>query len=80
MYAELPNVDYLMTLLNKILLVRAEGLLELEEELYNELVFIHRDPHLLIERTRDKSAELSEILTTKKRKSSLTSAIASLFW
>ena len=42
------------------MLVRSEGLLDLEAELYNELIYIHRDPYLLIERTRDKRAELVE--------------------
>lgn len=54
MFEELPNVDYLWTLLGKILLVRSECLLELETELYDELIMIHRDPKLMIERTRDK--------------------------
>ena len=52
MFEELPNVDYLWQLLNNILLVRSESLLELEIELYDELIFIHRDPTLLIQRTR----------------------------
>ena len=60
MYTELPNVDYLLSLIHNIMLVRSEGLLDLEAELYNELIYIHRDPYLLIERTRDKRAELVE--------------------
>ncbi len=60
MFDSLPNVDYLWKLLKNILLVRSECLLELETELYAELIYIHRDPKLLIEKTRDKKAEKAE--------------------
>ena len=53
MFEELPNVDKLWQLLNDILLVRSILLLELENELYDKLILIHRDPHLLMWLTRD---------------------------
>lgn len=53
MFEELPNVDKLWQLLNDILLVRSILLLELENELYEKLILIHRDPHLLMWLTRD---------------------------
>ena len=52
-YEELPNVDKLMQLLNDILLVRSANLFDLETELYDKLVHIHRDPNVLILITRD---------------------------
>ena len=52
-YEELPNVDKLMQLLNDILLVRSANLFDLETELYDKLVHIHRDPNVLIQITRE---------------------------
>ena len=53
MFEELPNVDKLWQLLNDILIVRSMLLLELENELYEKLILIHRDPNLLMWITRD---------------------------
>lgn len=52
MFEELPNVDRILQLLSDILLVRSFNLLELEVELYEKLVYIHRDPYYLIHITR----------------------------
>ena len=60
MFDELPNVDYLWNLVCNILVVRSESLLDLESDLYDELIMIHRDPLLLIERTRDRKREQIE--------------------
>ena len=53
MFEELPNVDKLWQLLNDILVVRSMLILELENELYEKLILIHRDPNLLMWMTRD---------------------------
>jgi hypothetical protein len=60
MFDELPDVDYIWQLIGNIFVVRSECLLDLESELYDELIMIHRDPLLLIERTRDKKQEKIE--------------------
>lgn len=52
MFEELPNVDAILQLLNDILLVRSFVLLELEDELYEKLVYIYRDPIYMIQITR----------------------------
>ena len=58
MYQELPNVDTLLQLLNDILLVRSLVLLDLEDELYEKLVYIYRDPVFLIQITKCKRKEI----------------------
>jgi hypothetical protein len=71
MFEELPNVDKLWQLLNDILLVRSLLLLELENVLYEKLILIHRDPHLLMWLTRDPkemtNARLQLQISTEKR-------------
>lgn len=51
MFEELPNPDRLWNLLNLIILCRSCSELELEEELHDYLIYIHRDPNLLINLT-----------------------------
>jgi hypothetical protein len=53
LYGELPNVDTILRLLNDILLVRSLCMHELEMELYDKLIYIHRDTALLIQLTRE---------------------------
>jgi hypothetical protein len=57
MFSELPNVDRLLKLLSDILLVRSFNLLELELELYEKLIYIHRDPFYLIKISRKNKYE-----------------------
>ncbi len=66
MFDELPNVDYIWNLLCNILIVRSECLLDLESELYDEIIMIHRDPWLLIQRTRDKTVKQEEDMKKMK--------------
>ena len=61
MFEELPNPDYLWNLVNNILIVRSDCLLELEQELYDELVYIHRDPALMIRLTRIRNESKKKI-------------------
>ena len=65
MFTELPDVDRILHLLSDILLVRSFNLLNLEVELYEKLIYIHRDPYYLINLTRKKENE-------KKRKKQKT--------
>lgn len=51
-YQELPNVDKILRLLNDILLVRSLVLLDLEDELYEKLIYIYRDPAFMIHITK----------------------------
>ena len=67
MFEELPNVDYLWKLARNILVVRSECLLELERDLYDELIMIHRDPSLMIEKTRDRQVEIIEAQKMRDR-------------
>ena len=60
MFEELPNVDRLWILIKLIFLCREALELLLETELYNMLVYLHRDPALLIEFTREKEEEEEE--------------------
>lgn len=53
-YNALPNVDRLYRLLNDILLVRSAHELHIEYELHEKLIYIYRDPSLLIRITRTK--------------------------
>ena len=54
MFEELPNVDRIWNLLNSILASRENYDFNLERILYEKLVFLHRDPNLLIYITREK--------------------------
>lgn len=53
MLDSLPNVDRILQILDDILLVRSFSLFELEDELFDKLVYIYRDPSYLIHITRD---------------------------
>ena len=67
-FEELPNVDKLMQLLEDILLVRSFCLLELENELYDKLIYIHRDPKLMIHLTQEAHKPRAPAPATKKTK------------
>jgi hypothetical protein len=53
MFDELPNVDRIWKLINNILTVRSQKMLFLEYQLYEKLIYIHRDPSLLIDITKE---------------------------
>lgn len=57
-YQELPNVDKILQLLNDILLVRSLVLLDLEDELYEKLIHIYRDPAFMFHITKCNRKEL----------------------
>jgi hypothetical protein len=52
MYDELPNVDRIYRLLNDIFLVRSAHDSRIELELYHKLVYIYRNPMVLMSVTR----------------------------
>jgi hypothetical protein len=54
MFEDLPNVDRIWKLINYILTSREAHDFYLENTLYEKLVLIHRDPHLLIYISREK--------------------------
>ncbi len=54
MFEELPNVDRLWYLINSIIASRETNDFKLENILYEKLVYLHRDPLLLIYITREK--------------------------
>jgi len=51
MYEDMPNVDNLLAQCRDIMLARKDGDLELEEELFRELLEIYRSPEQLILKT-----------------------------
>lgn len=50
-YEDMPEVDNLLEFCTDILLAREDGALELEEELYRELIEIYRSPQRIIKHT-----------------------------
>ncbi|CAF4564240.1 unnamed protein product [Rotaria socialis] len=56
MYHEWPFADRVEKLCEEVYLVRELGELQLEEELFAQLIFLHRSPETLIRFTRPKSA------------------------
>ncbi len=57
MFEALPNVDRIWYLLKSILLARESSDLKLEIELFDQLIYIYRDPKLLIHLTREIESE-----------------------
>ena len=55
MFEELPNVDRIWYLINSIIASREANDFNLENILYDKLVYLHRDPLLLIYITREKN-------------------------
>lgn len=53
MFEELPNVDRIWKLLLSIIYAREANDFIIEITLYEKLVYLHRDPQLLIRITRD---------------------------
>jgi len=51
-YEDMPDVDALLRLCEEVLLARQDGVLELEEELFRELIELYRDPQRMKQLTR----------------------------
>uniref|UniRef100_A0A4W4G1K0 Piezo-type mechanosensitive ion channel component n=1 Tax=Electrophorus electricus TaxID=8005 RepID=A0A4W4G1K0_ELEEL len=54
MFEELPNVDRVLKLCTDIFVVRETGELELEEQLFEKLIFLYRSPETMIKMTQEK--------------------------
>uniref|UniRef100_A0AAV2LVJ1 Piezo non-specific cation channel R-Ras-binding domain-containing protein n=1 Tax=Knipowitschia caucasica TaxID=637954 RepID=A0AAV2LVJ1_KNICA len=53
MFEELPSVDRVLKLCTDIFVVRETGEMELEEVLFDKLIFLYRSPETMIKMTRD---------------------------
>ncbi|TRY91672.1 hypothetical protein DNTS_003333 [Danionella cerebrum] len=54
MYEELPSVDRVLKLCNDIFIVREAGEMQMEEQLFEKLIFLYRSPETMIRMTRKK--------------------------
>lgn len=54
MFEELPCVDRVLKLCTDIFVVREAGELELEEAMFEKLIFLYRSPETMIKMTREK--------------------------
>ncbi|XP_062854275.1 piezo-type mechanosensitive ion channel component 2 [Trichomycterus rosablanca] len=54
MFEELPDVDRVLKLCTDIFVVRETGEMELEEQLFEKLIFLYRSPETMIKMTREK--------------------------
>ncbi|KAJ8332690.1 hypothetical protein SKAU_G00424790 [Synaphobranchus kaupii] len=57
MFEDLPCVDRVLKLCTDIFVVRETGVLELEEQLFNKLIFLYRSPETMIKMTREKKTD-----------------------
>ncbi|CAB1336250.1 unnamed protein product, partial [Coregonus sp. 'balchen'] len=57
MFEELPCVDRVLKLCTDIFVVRETGEMELEETLFEKLIFLYRSPETMIKMTREKRLE-----------------------
>uniref|UniRef100_A0A4W5QKW2 Piezo non-specific cation channel R-Ras-binding domain-containing protein n=1 Tax=Hucho hucho TaxID=62062 RepID=A0A4W5QKW2_9TELE len=57
MFEELPCVDRVLKLCTDIFVVRETGEMELEETLFEKLIFLYRSPETMIKMTREKRAQ-----------------------
>ncbi|ROI52198.1 Piezo-type mechanosensitive ion channel component 2, partial [Anabarilius grahami] len=55
MYEELPCVDRVLKLCNDIFVVREAGEMEMEEQLFDKLIFLYRSPETMIKMTHKKN-------------------------
>lgn len=55
MYEELPCVDRVLKLCNDIFVVREAGEMEMEEQLFDKLIFLYRSPETMIKMTHQKN-------------------------
>ncbi|TNN60312.1 Piezo-type mechanosensitive ion channel component 2 [Liparis tanakae] len=56
MFEELPCVDRVLKLCTDIFVVRETGEMELEETLFEKLIFLYRSPETMVKMTRDKDS------------------------
>lgn len=56
MFEELPCVDRVLKLCTDIFVVRETGEMELEETLFEKLIFLYRSPETMIKMTREKDS------------------------
>lgn len=52
MYIHLPNVDKILVICLNLYIAREMGELEMEEELYAQIIFLYRSPETRIKQTR----------------------------
>ncbi|TTL25878.1 Piezo-type mechanosensitive ion channel component 2 [Bagarius yarrelli] len=57
MFEELPNVDRVLKLCTDIFVVRETGEMELEEQMFEKLIFLYRSPETMIKMTREKKTD-----------------------